>query len=373
MNTSDGVLHMTWMPRPDPWPGIIGKLRQQGAAAIRSGCPIHFLVVSGADLPSSPGLTWLECGGSPGWLLGSRLWRHHWIGGSIPQGTRRCILRHAGTADLSLPWFLQRWGTRIISEHHSDPVSERAARRGSTSARPWDRFADALLPIYLRHIAGAVGVTPEISASLSRAAPGLPTAWCSNGVDCHGTPFRGRRRFAGGDLDIVAALGTEAPWHGLDRLVTGLRSFRGPHRINLRIAGRSHLPDENGPHYSVTNLGQQTPADLDRTLAEAHLGIASLALHRAGLRQACPIKSREYAARGLPFIYAYDDPDLPTGLPGVLQLQGGDDALDPTAIVEFAAALPANAAESLRRFAETRLDWSCKLPEYLRIARSMIP
>jgi hypothetical protein len=45
-------------------------------------------------------------------------------------------------------------------------------------------------------------------------------------------------------------------------------------------------------------------------LASADAAISSLALHRVGLAEASPLKSRECLAFGLPLIIAYHDTDL---------------------------------------------------------------
>ena len=55
-------------------------------------------------------------------------------------------------------------------------------------------------------------------------------------------------------------------------------------------------------------------------LGQAHIGIASLALHRKKMQEASPLKLREYLAAGLPSITAYRDTDFPDGAPFLLEL-----------------------------------------------------
>jgi hypothetical protein len=54
-------------------------------------------------------------------------------------------------------------------------------------------------------------------------------------------------------------------------------------------------------------LGQERYRAL---LAEVDVGIAPLALHRKHMDEACPLKTREYLALGLPVVAGYRDPDV---------------------------------------------------------------
>jgi hypothetical protein len=45
-------------------------------------------------------------------------------------------------------------------------------------------------------------------------------------------------------------------------------------------------------------------------LADADVGVGTLALHRKSMQEACPLKMREYLAVGLPVMYGYQDPDI---------------------------------------------------------------
>jgi hypothetical protein len=50
--------------------------------------------------------------------------------------------------------------------------------------------------------------------------------------------------------------------------------------------------------------------ECDRILAQADAAVGTLALHRAGLNEASPLKVRDYASRGIPCILPFRDTDL---------------------------------------------------------------
>src|SRR5690606_3952676 len=71
---------------------------------------------------------------------------------------------------------------------------------------------------------------------------------------------------------------------------------------------------------NVTAHGQLAYANYRAALAFADVAIGTLALHRKGMGEACPLKIREYLAHGLPTITAYSDTDFMEPRPFILQL-----------------------------------------------------
>jgi glycosyltransferase involved in cell wall biosynthesis len=337
--------------------------------------PIRIVAAVGESVDLGPHVLTVRCDQMAGaaWPLLARVARYRLLARSLPAGTRRIVLRMPGCADASLAWYLQHLGSRTISEHHGDEIAERLrAVRG-----PWGMArtaAEALgLRALLRGVAGSLGVTPEIAHLLARRGPpGLRTAYTGNGIDVANVPATGCRRYAGGTLELVAVLGNAAPWHGIDRLIDGMAHCHGA-SIRLHLVG--DLPDPGrstpAPGMEIIRHGRLAGSALDTVLASAHLGIASLAMHRAGLVQACPLKSREYAARGLPFVYAYDDPGIPTDLPWCLRLPSGEGPVALASIIAFAGGLDRQAAQHLRAYAEQHLDWQTVLTRIHHLAVEM--
>jgi hypothetical protein len=86
-------------------------------------------------------------------------------------------------------------------------------------------------------------------------------------------------------------------------------------------------------------------------------------MFRNRIREACPLKVREYAAHGLPFVYAFIDPDFPENWPFALRLPADDSPIDVGRIVRFAEELYAagDPGPSIHAFALAHLDWKAKL------------
>lgn len=172
----------------------------------------------------------------------------------------------------------------------------------------------------LRRVAGAVFATEELAASPSFAWTRGRNVVIANGIalERYGTePSVGR------DGCRIAFMGEPGfAWHGIDKL------------LNLARACPEWQFDVIG--YGPRNLGAAPPPNVrchgylgERQyapiLAEADVAVGTLALHRKGMAEACPLKVREYLARGLPTVIGYDDTDFRTPPWFLLQLPNRDD------------------------------------------------
>lgn len=374
--TSADTLHLTWLPWPARWPGIVARLREQGRAAQRGTLGLRLAVAAGAALEPSEGLEVLRVDQRCAvlWPLAARLARYRLLEELIDPGCVRLILRMPGACDPSLPAFLRHWGRRCVTEHHGDELAERRQLGQGAGAVLRLRGEARALRLLLGGVAGAIGVTPEIAARCALRAPRpLPTTAVGNGIDCAALPWRARRPWRDGPLELAMLLGSPAPWHGLDRLQAGLARHRGEPRIRLHLIGGSIDGGDWGPAAECLVHPHLQGAALEALLDRVHLAVASLALHRAGLRQACPLKSRAYAARGLPFVYAYDDPDLPAGLPGAIRLPTGEEPIEAGRLIAAAAMTDAAAGAALRAHAERVFDWQKVLGRELAFVRRLCP
>jgi len=117
------------------------------------------------------------------------------------------------------------------------------------------------------------------------------------------------------------------------------------HGVNKIILMATHLPQFDftiiGSNYPVDLPAQdELPANLrvvsymdqkayQRLFAESDIGIATLALHRKSMNEACALKVRSYLASGLPVILASIDTDFLDPEEFILQLPNTEDNVLP--------------------------------------------
>ena len=80
--------------------------------------------------------------------------------------------------------------------------------------------------------------------------------------------------------------------------------------------------------------GQLFGKALDDVFEEADFGIASLGRHRSGITNIKTLKNREYAARGLGFVYSEIDDDFET-MHYIIKAPADESPLDISSIIDF--------------------------------------
>lgn len=267
--------------------------------------------------------------------------------------------------------------TPVFTEHHSKEVEELTFKRDPNS------LAQLLFERYygrkvLKSAKGILGVTNEIREyELKRAGIRKPSLVFPNGISVDHIPLTTPKRFTGESLRILFVGSKLTSWHGLDRLAKGMKAWRSEFpKIELWIVGKMEKDFEGAimQDERIRYLGLLEGRKLDQVFSECHIAAGSLAVGRKGLSEACPLKVREYIARGIPFIYGYDDPDLRDNVPWCLKVPSREDPIEMGEVVEFAekmSSLP-SVSFAMRKFAKERLDWSKKMLDMLEFVRSNI-
>jgi glycosyltransferase involved in cell wall biosynthesis len=371
------IAHVNWIPEPAAWPGLIAKLGEQGRAARAAGLDLEVVVLNREREGGHGGISFRRIrhrdpGPPPRWQ--EALWRGRLILRSLDvDAYRAVVLRYPGAADLSLGELLARLGPRLVTEHHTDEPAELRMLARARGLPGWLKLAgeQAGAPRLLGGIAGLVAVTDEIRRVEVARGCRAPSLVIANGVDVDGLPATGCQPCDGRTLRLAFSCATFWPWQGLDRLLAGLADYRGGLAVELHLLGEVTGADDRAaiarlaqarPELRVIAHGVLARERCDQVLAQANLGISTLALQRKGMRQACPLKSREYAARGLPFVFAHDDDDVRPGFPGAERIAAGEGAIDIAALAEIAARLARpEVSAALRAAARSQLDWRPKL------------
>lgn len=357
--------------------GITKAVAGQARAAKREGLPIEFVVVNPSRDDVEGAVRYVRY---PTPLLGPRsatlLKARRLASTPALRNYDVVILRYPTALDLDPLAYLRTTDARVIMVYHTKEVPELLAQPKSVgllgrAAVEW--FSGRRIRAC---VDGVVGVTDEIvSYEMSRAKRIVPSRTIANGIDVSAVPHSRFVRFDGRDLKMVFVASSQAPWHGVDRLMSALRSYRGERGVVLDIvgggSGAARGSEEHFGSVTVRHHGHLTGAPLDRVFEGATLAVSSMAMYRAGLTQACVLKTREYVARGIPFVYAYDDVDLARDLPFAMQVANDGSELSMDRIFEFAESVSCTPeiADQMRAFAGEKLDWRVKMVAFHDFAR----
>lgn len=203
---------------------------------------------------------------------------------------------------------------------------------------------------------------------------GQRTVRISNGIDFDAIPLKEEVHDLTREVRLLAVANIH-PWHGFDRVIEGLaRYYAAPHdrTVRLHIVGDG-MPatlddyrrriEQDGLGEYVQVLGPRSGEALDAEFAWCDAGAASLGRHRNGITSLKSLKNREYAARGIPFVYSEQDSDFDR-MPYVLKAPADETPLDIAAFVRFldrADRTPAHIRASI----EGSLSWTRQMARVL--------
>jgi hypothetical protein len=159
--------------------------------------------------------------------------------------------------------------------------------------------------IFLRLVNGLATVSRELAAAPDFADYNRPTCIISNGIDLDGIvplppPSNPKPRLA-----FIAT--PDYYWHGIDKLIALAERFSD---IAIDLIGYDNIPGvQKIPENMVLHGFLNTP-EYVAVLKNADAALGTLALHRKSMEEACPLKTRECLAFGLPMILPYIDTDL---------------------------------------------------------------
>lgn len=173
----------------------------------------------------------------------------------------------------------------------------------------------------------------------------MPTINISNGIDFNSVRVKNRVGDIERKINLIGVAEIHR-WHGFDRLINGLAiyySHKQDRNIVFNIVGYGdkteiskleRLVTDNSLDDKVIFHGPRYGEELDLLFDQADMGIASLARHRSNIRKIKTLKNREYAARGIPFIYSETDSDFDT-MPYVKKIPANEEPVDIESLIHF--------------------------------------
>jgi len=200
---------------------------------------------------------------------------------------------------------------------------------------------------------------------------GKPAMNINNGIDVTAISLRSYQPQEGAIHMLLLA--SMCDWHGYDRMITALKNYKGREKIILHFAGNDgdgSLAKWQQMAEGMENVifhGGVYGDDLDKLINGMDLGVSSLGLYRIGLELGTVMKGREYMARGLPFVYAGEDPTIEKGHPHAMQVPNDDTPIDMEEVAAFAKRMRAekDAAQSMREYARRNMSWEMEFERIL--------
>lgn len=203
--------------------------------------------------------------------------------------------------------FIARQKRPVLSVHHTLEIPELKGRGGVVGELR--SVAEGIFGAKaLKAAAGVIGVTGEIAAYERSRVVGFEkkSLVYPNGI-ISDNEFLLSDREREGPVTIVFVASHFVPWHGLDLLLKDLRKYSGDFRLHLvgRVTEEDMRLIDGDSRVVVHGL---LKSEQIKTITEmCDIGLASFALERKGMFEACTLKVREYLSRGVPVYAGHKD------------------------------------------------------------------
>lgn len=206
---------------------------------------------------------------------------------------------------------------------------------------------------------------------------GKRTIRISNGIDLESIPLYNPRKQS--DIHLIAIAEIHY-WHGFDRLVAGLGEYYKRHpngrKVYFHVVGweddrgttsNGYLTVEQmakmyGIENYIVNHGKLFGDKLDYVFNQCVFAIGSLGRHRSGISDIKTLKNREYAARGISFIYSENDSDF-DDRPYVIKASADESPINVREIIDYIENHDFN-PEEIRKDVE-RLSWKYQMEKVI--------
>ena len=175
---------------------------------------------------------------------------------------------------------------------------------------------------------------------------GKRTIRISNGIDFNSVKVKTVINNTAKELHLIGVAEIHE-WHGFDRIVKGLAEYYSKpqdYHVIFHVVG--YFFSEEGEkefknlistlhieQYVILH-GKKHGEELDELFNQCDFGIGSLGRHRVGIQKIKTLKNREYAARGIPFVYSETDSDFDQK-PYVLKVPADESPIDINSIISF--------------------------------------
>lgn len=208
---------------------------------------------------------------------------------------------------------------------------------------------------------------------------GIPTYEIENTLNIDDFKIKEYKRVENKFIFINVAF--ENITHGLDRLIKGISNYyktiykTTSVDIELLLIGEysnstKKLVEDLSLSEKVKFLGKMKRNEIDTYIDEAHFAVGSMGNHRANSYYGSALKTKEYIARGIPFVYGWEERIL-INFPFAYKVPLNEEPVDIKKILEFYRKIEnKDLAIKMRKFLEeNNRSWQQQFYELLKFRK----
>lgn len=231
----------------------------------------------------------------------------------------------------------KKCGVKIVMEIPTYPYDNEYVQSGFVSKV--NLFSDRLFRQFFKHCVDRIVTFTDFKEIF-----GIPSINISNGIDFNAIPTR-KVPSSNNEIRLLGVAEIHF-WHGFDRVIEGLKDYyskSNEQKVYFDVVGKSFTDDVEklkslAEKYGISEYvifhGTKSGKELDEMFDKTDFGIASLGRHRSHIFKIKTLKNREYAARGIPFIYSEIDDDF-ENMPYIIKAPADESPIDIKSIIDF--------------------------------------
>lgn len=267
--------------------------------------------------------------------------------------------------------YINKLNTKLIYEYPTFPIKRE--KQFSILRQMYLYYSDWLQ----KTIDNKVDLFVMIGEDAGGSYKGIPAVNITNGIDI--TDINLRQRSNDEEEVHILALASMSYWHGYDRIIKSLAEYNGEQPVTIHMVGGNdggsleewkELSKKLGLEEKVIFHGPKSGDELEEMFNHCDIGVNSLGMYRKGFKMTSELKTREYAARGLPFICSVEDPALINAdNPLWYQVSNDDNVPDMQGIVDFTLRMKEDSqcAKKLRTYAVEHMTWESQYTKVFEV------
>lgn len=199
---------------------------------------------------------------------------------------------------------------------------------------------------------------------------GIKTLIITNGIDVESIKLRNLTEFDDRNLEMIVVANINF-WHGIDRVIYGIYNYKGRYNISLNVVGLGNelnnlkeLTKKLNLERKVTFHGFKEGAELDELFEKSHVAIGNLKGFAKKLKTISDLKTREYCARGIPFIReSLKDMDFGDDFEYALKIPSNEGPIEIASVIDFVKTIyrDPDYPAKMREYSLKNLDWKVKM------------
>ena len=173
----------------------------------------------------------------------------------------------------------------------------------------------------------------------------------------------------------MISVANENIYHGYDRLLMSLWTYKQKNpeaQVFIHLVGTisektKQMIEKYQLEKSVILYGKRSGAELDEIYNKCNVGLGPFGQHRVGGKKDTGLKTKEYFAKGLPYIYSGSEPTVPEDYPYICNFPSDESMVDFDLVWKFYESYrnDPQVVQRMRDFAQAHYSWDTIMSEAL--------